>query len=94
MIRTVADRETEKVYDGEFSRRLPPEIQDRARKLLRTLNRSKSLGDLRAVPGNRLEKLRGDRAEQHSVRINERWRICFTWRNGDAYDVEISDHYD
>jgi len=93
MIGSIADRETRRIHEGKISRRLPPEIQARARKLMRVLGRSKSLNDLRAVPGNRLEKLRGDRKVQHSVRINNQWRICFTWREDTAFDVEITDHY-
>jgi len=72
---------------------LPQEIQQVALRKLRMLNRAVALNDLRIPPANRLEKLRGDRAGQHSIRINERWRICFEWRKGDAYNVEIVDYH-
>jgi len=93
MIRSFADQETEKVFNRRFSRKLPPEIQRSARRKLEVLNVAKVLQDLRVPPGNRLEKLVGDRAGQHSIRINQRWRICFLWRRGDAYDVEIVDYH-
>ena len=89
MIRSFADQETEKIFYRRFSRKLPPEIQRNARRKLEVLNVAKVLEDLRVPPGNRLEKLVGDRAGQHSIRINQRWRICFLWRRGDAYEVEI-----
>ena len=93
MIRSFADQETEKIFNRRFSRKLPPEIQRNARRKLEVLNVAKVLDDLRVPPGNRLEKLVGDRAGQHSIRINQRWRICFIWRRGDAYDVEIVDYH-
>jgi proteic killer suppression protein len=93
MIRSFADQETEKIFNRRFSRKLPPEIQRNARRKLEVLNVAKVLEDLRVPPGNRLEKLVGDRAGQHSIRINQRWRICFVWRRGDAYDVEIVDYH-
>jgi toxin HigB-1 len=93
MIRNFADQETEKVFNRRFSRKLPPEIQQSARRNLEVLNVAKVLQDLRVPPGNRLEKLVGDRAGQHSIRINQRWRICFLWGRGDAYDVEIVDYH-
>lgn len=68
-------------------------MQQVALRKLRMLNRAVTLSDLRAPPANRLEKLRGDRAGQHSIRINDQWRICFEWRNGDAYAVEITDYH-
>lgn len=75
------------------SRRLPPEIQQTARRKLRILNNAQSLGDLRVPPGNRLEALKGDRKGQYSVRINEQWRICFRWQDGHALEVEITDYH-
>jgi proteic killer suppression protein len=93
MIRSFADQETEKIFNRRFSRKLPPEIQRNARRKLEVLNVAKVLDDLRVPPGNRLEKLVGDRAGQHSIRINQRWRICFIWRRGDAYNVEIVDYH-
>ena len=74
-------------------RRLGWDIQQTARRKLRMLNNAQSLSDLRVPPGNRLEALRGDRAGQHSIRINDQWRICFEWREGDAFDVEIVDYH-
>ncbi len=92
MIKSVRDRETAKVFRREFSTRLPPDIQQVAYRRLRMLNNAQTLADLRMPPGNRLERLSGDREGQHSIRINQRWRICFVWRDGDAYEVEIVDY--
>ena len=74
-------------------RRLPPDIQRKALRQLRMLNRAQALQDLRVPPGNRLEALKCDRQGQHSIRINEQWRICFRWERGDAYEVEIVDYH-
>lgn len=74
-------------------RRLGWDIQQTARRKLRMLNNAQSLSDLRVPPGNRLEALRGDRGSQYSIRINDQWRICFEWREGDAFDVEIVDYH-
>jgi len=93
MIRTIADRETERVWSGEGSRRLPSGIQEGARRKLRMLNSAASLADLKAPPANRLEALKGARRGQHSIRINDQWRICFRWIDGDAHDVEIVDYH-
>ncbi len=93
MIRSFRDGETEKVWRGEGSRRLPRGIQAVARRKLRMLNRSQTLNDLRVPPGNRLERLRGRRKGQYSIRINDQWRVCFVWRGGDAFDVEIVDYH-
>jgi toxin HigB-1 len=93
MIKSFADREAKKIFDREFSRKLPPDIQRRARIKLETLDAAEELDDLKIPPSNRLEKLTGDRAMQHSIRINNQWRLCFTWRNGDAYDVEVVDYH-
>lgn len=93
MIRTFADRETERVWNEEGSRRLPANIQQGALNKLALLNRAARLGDLRVPPGNRLEALRGGRAGQHSIRINDQWRICFRWADEDASDVEICDYH-
>ena len=93
MIRNFHDRETEKIFNRQPSRTLPVQIQAVALRKLRMLHRSQSLQDLRAPPGNRLEKLTGDRVGQYSIRINEQWRICFDWRDGDAYNVEIVDYH-
>ena len=93
MIKSFADTETEKVFNREFSRKLPPDIQRNARRKLELLNVAKVLNDMRIPPGNRLEKLVGDRDGQHSIRVNQRWRICFVWRNGAAHNVEIVDYH-
>ena len=91
MIRSFRDRETERVWAGERSRRLPGEIQNAALRKLRLINAAYRLDDLRIPPGNRLEALSGDRFGAHSVRINQQWRICFRWIDGEADDVEICD---
>lgn len=93
MIRSITDKETEKIWVGEASRRLPGSIQSVARRKLRMLNNAATLDDLRIPPANRLEALRGNRKGQHSIRINEQWRICFRWNEGDAFDVEIVDYH-
>ena len=93
MIKSVRDRETAFVFARERSPRLPAEIQQLAYRKLRMLNNAQSLADLRLPPGNRLERLSGNRAHQHSIRINQRWRICFVWRGGDAHEVEIVDYH-
>ncbi|HQR88007.1 MAG: plasmid maintenance system killer protein [Caulobacter sp. 12-67-6] len=93
MIRGFADRETRRLWEGIRSRRLPPDIQDAALRKLRLLNRVVRLEDLRLPPGNRLEALSGDRAGQHSIRINSQWRICFRWREESVEDVEICDYH-
>ncbi len=93
MIRSFADSETEKVYNRTYSKKLPEDIQQRARRKLVMIDAAEELNDLRVPPGNRLEKLRGGREGQHSIRINRQWRICFRWREGDAYDFEITDYH-
>ncbi len=93
MIVSFADKETEKIWHGTLSRRLPAAIQQRARLKLRMLHAAVKLDDLRAPPANRLEALSGDRAGKHSIRINEQWRICFHWHQGQASDVEIVDYH-
>jgi len=93
MIRSFADPETEKIWNGIRSRKLPPDIQDRALVRLRMLNRAKLIDDLRNPPSNRLHALKDDREGQHSISINMKWRICFCWRDGGAYDVEITDYH-
>ena len=93
MIRDFADKETEKIWDGTISRRLPHDIQAVARRKLRMLNNARQLDDLRIPPANRLEALKGDRRGQHSIRINDQWRICFRWNDGDASQVEIVDYH-
>ncbi|MCA9941578.1 MAG: type II toxin-antitoxin system RelE/ParE family toxin [Anaerolineales bacterium] len=93
MIESFASAETEKVFHGQVSRKLPRDIQRTARRKLVYLQDAEDLQDLLAPPGNRLEKLHGDRAGQYSIRINDQWRICFRWENGQAVDVEIVDYH-
>jgi proteic killer suppression protein len=93
MIKSFKDAETEKVFSRRLSLRLPMDIQQTALRKLRMLNNAVSLDDLRIPPANRLEKLSGDRAGQYSIRINDQWRICFEWREGDAFRVEIADYH-
>jgi proteic killer suppression protein len=93
MIRSFADRVTERLFQRERVRGLPPALLRVALRKLAQLDAATALDDLRVPPGNRLEKLRGDRAGQHSIRINDQWRICFRWRDGDAFNVEIVDYH-
>jgi proteic killer suppression protein len=93
VIRTFKDDETQKIYQRERSRRLPPEIQRVALRKLRMINNAININDLRVPPANRLEKLSGTREGQYSIRINDQWRICFEWRSSDAFNVEITDYH-
>ena len=93
MIRSFADTEAELIWSGRRSRKLPPDIQSVALRKLRLLNQAQVLQDLRVPPGNRLEALRGDRVGQYSIRINDQWRICFTWSEGAASNVQIVDYH-
>ena len=92
MMRSFRCQETRAIHEG-FSGRKFRGIEEQARKRLRWLDAPTSLADLAAIRGNRLEALKGGRAGQHSVRINDRWRICFSWREGNAHDIEIVDHH-
>jgi toxin HigB-1 len=92
MLRSFRCPETKGIHEGFGSRRLRG-IEEQARKRLRWLDAATSLADLAAIRGNRLEVLKGDRAGQHSIRINDQWRICFTWHEGNAYNVEIADYH-
>ena len=92
MIRSFADRETERLFRLEHSR-VPADLRRRALRKLLLLHAATDINQLRVPPGNRLEALEGDRAGQHSIRINRQWRICFRWHEGDAYDVEITDYH-
>ena len=92
MIKSFADKETEKLFRRTFSRKLPQNIQLAARMKLEILDAAEVLQDLRVPPGNRLERLSGDREGQHSLRINDQYRICFVWRQENAYAVEIVDY--
>ena len=93
MIRDYRDRDTQAVAERRRVRRFPENIQRRAQSKLMILHNALDLNDLRVPPGNRLEALSGDRNGQHSIRINEQWRICFIWEDGDAYRVEIVDYH-
>ena len=93
MIRSFKDKQAERLLQRERSKRLPDDLQRVALRKLRMLNRATSLEDLRMPPANRLEKLKGDRSGQYSIRINDQWRVCFHWRDHDAYDVEIVDYH-
>ena len=93
MISSFGDKETETIWGGRFSRRLPQEIQKLARRKLRILDAAIDLRVLTVPPSNRLEPLKGDRRGQWSIRINDQWRICFRWQNGDAHEVEIVDYH-
>jgi proteic killer suppression protein len=93
VIRSFRDRDTERLFHRRPTRRLGPEVQRVALRKLRMLDAAETIEDLRMPPGNRLERLRGDRAGQHSIRVNDRWRICFRWTDGEAHDVEIVDYH-
>ena len=92
MIISFRDSETESIWVGRRIRRLPGDIQDVALRKLRLLNNAKRIDDLRVPPGNRLESLKGSRSGQHSIRINDQWRICFVWKDNHAHQVEIVDY--
>jgi proteic killer suppression protein len=93
MIQSYKCKETEKIFHRQYTKKIPGDIQRPALRKLRMLNRAYFLRDLTIPPGNRLEPLHGDRKGQHSIRINDQWRICFKWHNNDAYDVEIVDYH-
>ncbi|MEW6353259.1 MAG: type II toxin-antitoxin system RelE/ParE family toxin [Pseudomonadota bacterium] len=93
MIKSFKCAGTEKIFNRQFSRRLPHDIQRLALRKLRMLNRAIALNDLRIPPANHLEALSGDRKGQHSIRINDQWLICFNWRHNASYDVEIVDYH-
>jgi proteic killer suppression protein len=93
MIKSFRDDETEKVFRRERSRKFPPDVQRRAQRKLMLVEAAEIVEDLRIPPGNRLEKLSGKRSGQHSIRVNDQWRICFRWNRGHACDVEIVDYH-
>jgi len=93
MIRSFGSKETQKIWNGDRSPRIPPEVKKIARRKLRMMNSSVDLNDLRIPPANRLEKLGGTRKGFYSIRINDQWRIIFKWRNGHSFDVEIIDYH-
>ena len=93
MIKEFGDKETEMIWGGIRSRKLPNEIQDVARRKLRMINSSQEINDLKIPPANPLEKLKGELSSYFSIRINHQWRIILIWRNNDAYDVKIVDYH-
>lgn len=93
MIRSFADKRTAAIFAGLAVKGLPPPIQQRAKAKLHAVDAAAALDDLRSPPGNRLERLKSDRAGQNSIRINDQWRVCFVWREGDAWNVEIVDYH-
>ena len=93
MIRTFGDHDTELLFKRGRPRRIPSEVQRAALRKLVLLDASEALHDLRVPPGNRLEALKGNRAGQYSIRINDQWRVCFVWRGGDAFDVQVVDYH-
>ena len=93
MIKSFGSKETEKIWNGTRSAKLPPDIQQIGRRKLRMINNSVSMSDLRIPPSNRLEKLTGDLKDFHSIRINDQWRIIFKWEDGHALNVEIIDYH-
>ena len=94
MIINWANKESELIYIGKYSKKLPNEIQTKARKKLIMIASAVKVDDLQIPPGNRLHKLGGDRKGQHSISINDQWRICFNWNDGNAYNVEIVDYHE
>lgn len=93
MIKTFGDKESEKIWNGIRSKKLPNEIQDVLRRKLRMLNNAQNVNDLRIPPANRMEKLKGDLEDYYRIRINNQWSIIFQWLNNDAYDVKIIDYH-
>jgi len=93
MIKSFADKKTAAIFSGYAVKDLPAQIQRRARSKLLAMDAAAKLDDLRVPPGNRLEALKGDRRGRYSIRVNDQWRICFAWRDDDAWDVEIVDYH-
>jgi proteic killer suppression protein len=93
VIKTFADRRTKELYETGKAKRLPPDVAKRAARKLEYVDLATTLDDLRSPPGNRLHALEGDRKGQHSISINDQWRICFNFEDGDAYDVEVCDYH-
>ena len=92
-IRSFKSNETRKIFEGRFSRKLPQQIQQRGRESLKQLDAAMNLNDLMIPPSNMLEELRGNRKGQHSIRINQQYRVCFVWEDGNASEVEIVDYH-
>ena len=93
MIRSFKNRDTQEIFQGLFVKGVDGQIQQRAREKLKYLDSAVDLRDLSVPPSNQLQALKGDRKGQHSIRINKQWRVCFTWKDGDAFDVEIADYH-
>ena len=93
MIKSFGNAAAEAAWQRRFTKGIPNDIIKAGNRKLMQIHNARSLEDLRAPPGNRLERLAGDRKGQHSIRINDQWRICFRWRDGDAHDVEIIDYH-
>jgi proteic killer suppression protein len=93
VIKTFGDKESEKIWSGIRSKKLPNEIQDIARRKLRMMNNDQDVNDLRIPPANRLEKLKGNHEDYYSIRVNNQWRIIFQWLNNDCYHVQIIDYH-
>ncbi len=93
MIRSFRDKETARIWRGQRSRKFPADLQERGLRKLRQIDASLTLEDLRNPPGNQLEALRADRAGQWSIRVNDQWRVCVRWSDGEAHDVEIVDYH-
>ena len=93
MIRSFADKQTAAVFDGHRVKALPAQLQEVARRKLKAVDAAAEINDLRIPPGNHLERLSGDRRDQWSIRLNDQWRVCFRWADGDAHDVEITDYH-
>ncbi len=93
MIRSFADKRTAALFAGYFVKALPNDIQPRGRAKLLAIDAAKRIDDLRSSPGNRLEVLHGDRRGQYSIRVNNQWRVCFEWRDGTAWNVEVVDYH-
>ncbi len=93
MVKSFADKDTERLWNRQHVCSIPTDLQRRARKKLLVVNAAESVQDLRSPPGNHLEELKGDRKGQHSIKINDQFRVCFVWRGGDAYEVEVTDYH-
>ena len=93
MIVSFYSKEAEMIWNGSYSKKLPSDIQDNVRRKLRMINNSHTINDLRVPPSNRLEQLKGNRKGQHSIRINDQWRICFDWKDGNAHNIDIVDYH-
>lgn len=93
MIKSFRDKRTQTLYAGRIEKGIPADIAKAALRKLAIIDAANALGDIRSPPGNMLEALKGDRAGRYAIRVNDQWRICFKWRDGDAYDVEFVDYH-